>query len=309
VLVSDLPAVLAPLAGRGVGVTDLLHGQAPWALIVLFALFTQLGDVWFLFLFSSVLYVGGDTVPYFGIERHRGVFLVALVITYVALIGLLKEIFLLPRPPDAHLPPALGQIPAALIGLFTSVTTADGPGFPSGHALGTTMVWGGLALVLNRGTFRSRVGVAAAVVALVSLARLVIGVHYLVDVLVGATLGIVVLGGLYWLSDRGAAPGRVLIAAVAIAGLGITQHLSFDSVAAVGGAVGGWIVWEGVAEPTLAHPSTGAEVGAAFLLSLLGGGLFGAVYAVEPSYPVTFFMTVAAAGAVVGAPFLGERLA
>lgn len=296
------------LASRGSGLIELLHGQAPWAVVVLFALLTQLGDVWFLFLLSGVLYVGGDSVPRFGIERRRGLFLVALVITYIALIGAIKGLLLFPRPPGANTPPALRWIPPALAGLFTSVTTAHGPGFPSGHALGTTMVWGGLALVLDRGTFRSRVGAAAAIVALVSLSRLILGVHYVVDILVGAALGVVVLGGLYWLADRGSAPERVLLAAVVIGGLGLLVNLTFDSVAAIGGALGGWLVWRGVAEATPAHPSKRTEVAGGLLAGVIAGGIFGVVFVFEQSYLITFLGAAAAVGLVVGAPLLGERL-
>lgn len=49
--------------GRGIGVTELLHAQAGWPLVVVFAVVTQLGDVWFLFLLGSVLYVAGDELP------------------------------------------------------------------------------------------------------------------------------------------------------------------------------------------------------------------------------------------------------
>lgn len=77
--------------GRGIGLTDVLHGHAPWSVIVLFALITQLGHVWFLFLLGGVLYVAGEDVPRLRIDRHRGMFVFALVMMYLALIPLLKE--------------------------------------------------------------------------------------------------------------------------------------------------------------------------------------------------------------------------
>ncbi|MFC4551566.1 MULTISPECIES: phosphatase PAP2 family protein [Halorussus] len=295
--------------GRGIGVTELLHAQAGWPLVVVFAVVTQLGDVWFLFLLGSVLYVAGDELPRWGIDRRRGLFVLSLVVVYVALIGVLKTVFVLPRPPGAGNPPALRWIPSAFGGLFTSITTADGPGFPSGHALGTTMVWGGLALVLDRGTSRTRAVVAGAVVTLVSLARLVLGVHYLVDVLVGAVVGLAVLAGLYWLADRGTTPGLALLAAVAVGLPGLVQHVTFDSVAAVGSAVGGWVVWRGVTDSTAAHPTNGREVFAGFAVVGVAGALFGAVYTFEPSYPLTFVGSALTTGVVVAAPLLGERLA
>jgi membrane-associated phospholipid phosphatase len=181
--------------GRGVGVTEALHGVAEWPVVLLFGLVTQLGDGWFLFVLGGALFVAGEEFPLAGVDRRRALFVFALALTYVAVIGALKGYFGLGRPPGATGPPALAWAPAALSLLLESATTADGPGFPSGHALGTTMVWGGLALVVDWGTARQRLGGAAAVIGLVSLSRLVLGVHYLVDVVVGIGVGAVLLGG------------------------------------------------------------------------------------------------------------------
>lgn len=295
-------------ARRGVGVTELLHGQST-VVVVLFALFTQLGDVWFLFLLGGVLYVMGDELPRLGVARRRGLFVLALTLTYIALIGALKQFFVLPRPPGATVPLTVDGLPATIDAVLASITTAEGPGFPSGHALGTTMVWGGLALVLERGTARLRVAVAGTVVVLVSLSRLVLGVHYAVDVVVGATLGIVVLGVLYWLSDRGTDPGRTLLVAVSVGIAGLATGTTFDSVAAVGSAFGAWLVWRTVADSTPAHPTTRREVVAGFAILAIAGGLFGATYAIEPTLPFTFLGAAIAAGGAIGAPLLGERLA
>jgi membrane-associated phospholipid phosphatase len=294
---------------RGVGITELLHGFVTWPVVVLFGLVTQLGDVWFLFLVGGVLYVTGDELPRWGIARRQGLFVLALVLVYVALIGALKHLFVLPRPPGAGVPPELQGMPATLRVVFADMTTAEGPGFPSGHALGTTMVWGGLALVLDRGTPRLRFGVAGTVVVLVSLSRLVLGVHYLVDVVVGTALGAAVLGVLYWLSDRGTDPERVLLVAVAAGLVGVALGTTFDSVVAIGSATGAWLVWRGVADATPAHPTKRSEVVAGFVVLGIMGGLFGVVYAFKFSYSLAFLGTAVAAGGATGAPLLGERLA
>ncbi|WP_435178592.1 phosphatase PAP2 family protein [Halorussus sp. AFM4] len=290
------------------GLTELLHGQAPWGVVVLFAVITQVGDVWFHFLIGSVLYVAGEYVPRVGIKRRRGLFVFALGVTYTGLIVVLKDVFMLPRPPGAGDPPALRWIPSVFAGLFTSITTADGTGFPSGHALGTTMVWGGLALVLDSGTYRTRAGVAGVVVVLVSISRLVLGVHYAVDVIVGVGLGVLVLGVLYWLADAGTDPERVLLVAVVIGGVAVLVHPSFDSLAAFGSAVGGWLVWRSVADSTPAYPSTNREVIAGFAVVGIVGSLYGVVYALDLPLLVTVVGAAITAGTVVGAPRIGERL-
>ncbi|WP_245800135.1 phosphatase PAP2 family protein [Haladaptatus litoreus] len=286
----------------------MLGGQAPWAVILLFALITQLGDVWFLFLLSGVLYVGGEYVPYVGIERRRGMFIIALVLTYVALIGVLKGVLLLPRPPGATEPPPLRWIPSIFANLFIIITTAKGPGFPSGHALGATMVWGGLALVIGHGSYRVRFGITGVVVTLVSLSRLVLGVHYFVDVLAGIIFGIVVLGILNWLAENGTHPERVLLTAVVIGSLGLFVNLTFESVAAIGGAVGGWIVWQNVAEAIPDHPSTEREAITALFVGMIASGIFGVVYIFNGPYLFTFLSTATAVGTAIGAPVIGKRL-
>lgn len=294
--------------GRGVGVTELLHGPGDWPAVVLFALVTQLGDVWLLFLLGGVLYVAGDELPRWGIDRRRGLFVVALALTYVALIGVLKTVFALPRPPGAGDPPVAAWIPPVAEGVFVDITTADGPGFPSGHALGSTMVWGGVALVVDRGAFRTRAAVVAALVALISLSRLVLGVHYFVDVLVGAAVGVVVLVALYLATERGTDPWRAFVVAAAIGVAQLLTAVTFDSVAAIGGSVGGLLAWRGVADSTPAHPSNRREVVAGFLVFLLAGAVFVVVHALKPSYPLTFVATALAVAAVVVAPITGERL-
>jgi len=299
---------IASRAGRDLGVTSFLHGNSGLATIVLFSLLTQLGDVWFLFLLSGLLYVSGETLPGLQIDRRRGLFVLALLLVYVGLGGVLKGIFLFPRPPGATEPPTFAALPAALDGLFTSLTTATGPGFPSGHAIGTTMVWGGLALVFEISSFRRRLAVVSAVVGVVCTARLVLGVHYLVDVLVGATLGTIALGLLYALSEEGQFPGRVLLVAVGVGLVGLVHGATFDSVSAIGGAVGGAVAWFGVADHVPAHPSKIEEAGASFAVVLAAGLVFGAAYTIEPGSVVTFVVTGLAVATAVGAPLLGGKL-
>lgn len=295
---------------RGVGFTEGLHGAAPDVVLVGFALLTQLGDVWFLFLVGGALYVAGDQFPRWGLDRRRGLFVLGLLLAYVALIGVLKQLFLLPRPSGAGGPFVVEWLPSVLQRGVTHIATAEGPGFPSGHALGTTMVWGGFALVVvEEELSRAWLALAGVVVVLVSLSRLVLGVHYFVDIVVGAGLGVVVLGVLYVVADQGTAPARVLLVAVGVGAVGLLQGVSFESVATTGSAVGAWFVWRGVADSTPPHPSNRREAGVGFAVLGLAGGLFALLNAVEPSPLVTVFGAGVAGAGAVGAPLAGERLA
>jgi membrane-associated phospholipid phosphatase len=296
-------------SGRSLGITELIQAEASWPVIVLFALVSQLGDVWFLFLLGGVFYVAGEYTPRWVLDRRRGLTVLALLVTYISLIGVLKDVFRLPRPPGATTPPGLVAVPTALQGVFTSITTASGPGFPSGHALGTTMVWGGVALLLDRGRFRSRAVLVAGIVAAVSVSRLVIGVHYLVDVVVGAAVGVVALVAIYRLSADGTKPGRVLGVAVVVGLLGLIRTVSFDSVAALGGAVGGWIVWHWLAEEVKPQPSNRWTVVAGFAVFGVAGVLFAVIYALRPSLWLTFLGAGTTVGLAVGAPVVDDRVA
>lgn len=98
---------------------------------------------------------------------------------------LLKLTLDLPRP--FHLDPALASEAAR--------STAPGPGLPSGHTQMVATVWLGMASQLRRRAF---LGAALVLVTMVSLSRLVLGVHFPSDVVVGLAVGI----AFAWLATR-----------------------------------------------------------------------------------------------------------
>ena len=170
---------------RGIGVLPAIQELVPEWAALLVALLTQLGDVWFLTLLVGVVYwVRPD-------DREDAVVVVGLMLAGFSLITALKYAFALPRPgqPLAELE-ALGPLARPL---YEATGTADGYGFPSGHALLTTVVYGALAGRLSIGTARQRALGAATVVGLVSASRVALGVHYLVDVVAGVAVGLAFL--------------------------------------------------------------------------------------------------------------------
>jgi membrane-associated phospholipid phosphatase len=294
---------------RGIGIVSEIQQLVDGPVVLVFALLTQLGDVWFLFFLASVLYVAGGHTPYLTIDRRQGAFVLALGVVYTVLITVFKGIFAFPRPPGASVPPTIRWIPAILDGVVASVTTADGFGFPSGHALGSTLVWGGVALIGDSGTRDKRLVIAGGVVVLVSFSRLVLGVHYLIDVLAGIVIGAVALGVLYWVSDRGTAPGRVFLVAVVLGGTGLFGGITFESVSAFGGAVGGWLAWRSVANTERAVSNDKRTLLASLAVIIVSGGSFGIIYILEPSSALAFLGSAVTIGTVVGAPILGNQLA
>ncbi|WP_435067842.1 phosphatase PAP2 family protein [Haloplanus sp. C73] len=214
----------ATVADRGIGETSVVE-TAPDGLVELFGLLTYLGDPVGLL----VLVVAGYLLAeYVDVSETRMATAIAVALGGFALTLALKHAFALPRPPGAG---------------------TDGFGFPSGHAIGATVVYGGLAGVLaNRGT--RRYWVAGGVVALVAASRVVIGVHYLVDVVVGVGVGLAYLAiafrvGPGWAPERvsAAAVGRTFGLAIVVGVAALSVAVVLDTVVAVAAAIGGWVGW------------------------------------------------------------------
>lgn len=88
------------------------------------------------------------------------------------------------------------------------IATAAGASFPSGHALGAAAFWTTIALFFVSGR-RLQVLAASVVPVLIAATRVVLGVHYLSDVVVGLFLGMLVAFGVAWLfGDRSGAVHR-----------------------------------------------------------------------------------------------------
>ena len=250
---------------RGVGEIEAAQRLVPEWLYPLLEATTRLGDV-------SVL-VAVTIAAVLVLERDRAVALFGIVIGGFALLAGLKATFGFPRPP-------------AEVQLVETATT----GFPSGHALGATVVYGALALAVDVGSRRARYVAVAILVSAISLSRVVLGVHYLADIAVGGATAV----GYLWLADRSvrAGLGRTLavalslgVAAVAAAAVfGPTPRtdcleavcLDQDAAMWAGAAVGAATAW-GVGDrwPTVLRPAFAFVVA----FGLLAGGAVTVLYA------------------------------
>ncbi|WP_266078929.1 phosphatase PAP2 family protein [Haladaptatus caseinilyticus] len=210
---------------RGWGVVELLRETLPGWVPEIFVYVTQLGDAWFLLLVGTLCYWLGD-------DRERFAFVLAGTLGALSLTLALKEFFALPRPNAA-----------------LQFTEATGYGFPSGHALGSTVFWGLLALAVDRWSRNVRIVGAVVIVTLVVLSRLILGVHFAVDVVAGVAIGLAYLAfiikGLRWKPT----PTFGLAVVFALAAVLLTVRTSpaqnglLDPTAAVGGAVGALLLW------------------------------------------------------------------
>lgn len=188
----------------------------PESYLDLAILVTEFGGVTGLLVVLAVLYWTG--------ARRETAFVVSVATAGLLATIALKHLLAMPRPPAA----------VAAIELEQS----DPYGVPSGHAFASTVVYGGLAVVhdLHR-RWWGIAGVALAVTA-ISLSRIVIGVHYLGDVLVGIAFGVAFLAAMLRVTDgdprRGFAIGAVLgLPALVVTGVAEYTLIGF------GGALGG----------------------------------------------------------------------
>lgn len=227
---------------RGFGEAATAAELPNWV-VAIAGLVTQLGDMWFVMTgVVAVLVLGLRREGISENPRRDALYLLALVMGSYALTYALKDVFGLPRPPGAGTATIPMWLPAILGGVYESLVTGDGFGFPSGHALKTTVVYGGAALTLSVWDRRDRLLAAGAVTVLVAGSRVVLGVHYLVDVLVGVGLGVAFLVTVERATDGN--PRSALLVAVGLGVVAVALTLSVKVVLATGVAGGGLVLWK-----------------------------------------------------------------
>ncbi|NHN46770.1 phosphatase PAP2 family protein [Halostella sp. JP-L12] len=284
---------------RSVGVVEALRELLPAPVAAAFALVTQLGDVWLYAVVLTFLYWYGN--------REDTVRIVGVGIGAIGVTLALKQGFALPRP-DVGPPPAPAFLPAVLDPVYAEMTHADGYGFPSGHAVGSTAIWGAIALWTDVGTRRQRFLVAATLVGLISLSRLALGVHFLVDVVAGVAVGATYLWVTAVATSR-AGDGGVIALEIGTALTGTVALINGteDSLAAFGAAAGALVAWYAVDVPLEPWPRT--HVGAGYAVAtIVALGAVGLVWTVFPLSGLTIFVVAAfTVGGVIAAPAAVRR--
>jgi membrane-associated phospholipid phosphatase len=247
---------------------------------------------------GSTFLMAGLSVTYWNADEHRETVLAVVATAFVALAVTLplKWGIGLPRPPESA----------------QRYVTADSPvGFPSGHTIAATVVYGGGLLAADRyRNLRVALPVVGLVVA-IGLSRVVLGVHYLGDVLAGFGVGLVLLGVLVFALRRGPAAAFGLAAICALPALFVAGDTG-DAALVLGGSVGGTLgtVWR-VPDEGLDSRAERAVLTVSGLLFL--GAMVGTVEVVEPplvvagvAYAVLTFGIVALPGLVGRVDTLGS---
>lgn len=271
---------------RGVGILDAVTQSVPEWSVPVWAALTVLGAPELVVVAAVLAYWVGDRFSVF--TRLNGLRLFMVVVSAVAVVTGAKLWFGLPRP----VTPSVAY-------------AADGFGFPSGHAASATAFFlAGAAL--SRVSTRNRLwGVGVGVVAMVGVSRLVLGVHYAVDVVAGILVGGCVTVVVVGLTRNRVWPG---FGVAVVAGVGTTLiawvtptvPLTQDALIAGGGTVGAAVAWAAVTltDTSLARPTP-------WVLGVGGvtaGVPLGWVVLTDAGSVVTVVAAVVAGGVAVAVP-------
>lgn len=251
-----------------------------------FALFvTDFGDVTAVMVLLSVLY--------WLVDREKSALVVSYIVAGASVVLLLKIGFGLPRPE------------AELI-----AREYDQYGFPSGHAFTATVVYGGLLWTFERHREPALALGTAGLITAIALSRVVIGVHYLADVVAGVAVGLAFLVAIDRLTDRSPRRGFAVGLALAVPAVVVAFAAGAETSLAVvglGTALGGLL---GTVRLDAVPPLRSRREGA--LLTVLGlGYLFGvsslesALVAIHPAFAVGLFAVLTAG--ILLAPLVVNR--
>lgn len=158
--------------------------EAIWNIEIGLIAILQTSFAWLNGFFKAVTFLGSEEffilvmpVLYWCVDTGAGLRIGMILLLSGHLNGVFKVLFHSPRPfwysPD-----------------IKALSTETSFGMPSGHAMNTASIWG-LAAVLSRRKWFVLLSVA--VIFLVGFSRLVLGVHFISDVLVGWALGLILL--------------------------------------------------------------------------------------------------------------------
>ena len=206
-------------------VNRAVNEALPSIAVEAFGILTALGDGATLVTVAALLYWFGAAE-----DRHDRAMVLAIAVTTLALVAGLKGILEVQRPLYAADPP-----------LAFAPETYPGWSTPSAHAMGAAAVYGALAAVMDAGKRWQRYAVAAALIVAIPFSRVVIGVHYLGDVILGALLGLGLVAVALRITNRSVTPMFALSLAIAVAAflLGSEEYTTM----AIGASLGGLVTW------------------------------------------------------------------
>ena len=185
---------------------------------------TELGEDPAMILILAVAFwlVDWDGIPT-PADRREIAALAGYVAAGVAVILIVKAFFSLPRPPEE---------------VWLVERDYDEYGFPSGHAFNAVLLYGGFVYVFDRWRRPAWLGVAFALVVAIAFSRVVLGFHYVGDIIFGATLGLVFLLAMDRLCRRNPVYAFAGATALAVPALVLNPGESLAYIA-LGAGIGG----------------------------------------------------------------------
>jgi len=233
---TSLADFVAASAVRLAGISEAVREAVPDAAVPIFEAATHLGDPALLTFALAVLYWAG--------RRHATATVIGYGFLGFAAVLALKSLFALPRPPES----------------VWAISTY-GYGFPSGHAVAGVVVYGGLAVEFDWLDHTRAVAGIGTLTAAIAFSRVVLGVHYLGDVLAGLVLGAAVVATARYLT--GGDPARVFaVGAVAALPTVWITGAGTDALGILGACIGGLVAATRLDDV----PERGSRVGVALLL-------------------------------------------
>lgn len=159
-------------------------------------------------------------------ERENTMTLASYVVAGIAFTLIVKTGFAMPRPPDD---------------VWLIARDYDPYGFPSGHAFNAVIVYGGLIYLHDKLRNPLWLTGGIALILAISISRVVLGVHYVGDIFVGALVGIGFLLAIDQITGRNPLYGFALGVVLAIPAILISGGETYGLMAfgaSVGGVVG-----------------------------------------------------------------------
>lgn len=179
---------------RSIGFVDIVQDALPDWIGLIAALITQLGDSWFILLLILLLLIvtkeKSTEIGFLGLAWLLG------KLTYVSM----KQFFKLPRPDMPII--TVEKLPTYLQSIYEATGFSSGYGFPSGHAVNATIIYIGLALIIDYRTIKERLVGAVFIAFTVGMTRVVLGLHYFVDIVAGFAIGGIIVSLYYILVIR-----------------------------------------------------------------------------------------------------------
>lgn len=267
--------LLAPRAG------ELIRDLVPeWLLPAVLAI-TELGNVVVLLVVFVLDYWYGD--------HRRGAHAIGVAFGGMALITALKYAIAAPRPPAT-----------------VNVVPIGGYSFPSGHAVTATIGYGILAYDVRVGPKWARYTAAAVVIAAVALSRVVLGVHFVRDIVAGVVVGLAFLVAAIALTRHEPRLSFLLAVGVSVVAV-VVGGAAPISVLFLGASVGAALAWELMDGVPRVESTRGR------LALLLGGvpvlgGLGYAVAELGLPLPLVFLGSGLMAAVILVAPHVGDAL-